>query len=110
MLVLAGMAALFFGSRVILHDMWHNDQDRAAFQVEPWMTARFVGMRMGMPPEMLFDMLEVTGPEARRMTLAEIAQRDGIPMEVLSRLLRDAAMQAEAARETRRPAPQGQRP
>lgn len=104
--VLAACLVVFFAGRVVMHEMWRNDPDRAAFVVEPWMTPRFVGMRMGVPPEMLFEVLDVTGPEARRMTLAEIAEDKGMPMEALQTMLSDAAVQAEAVRDAQSPEPQ----
>lgn len=103
--VLAACLVVFFASRVVMHQVWRNDPARAEFVVKPWMTPRFVGMRMGVPPEMLFEMLDVDGRDARRMTLAQIAEQKGLPMEAVQTMLSDAAATAEAERDARRAAP-----
>lgn len=102
--VLAACVVVFFAGRVVMNEMWRADPARAEFVVEPWMTPRFVGMRMGVPPEMLFDTLDVTGPEARRMTLAEISEASGMSMQTLQTMLTEAARAAQAERAARRPA------
>ncbi len=101
---LAACVVLFFAGRVVMHEMWRGDPARAEFTVKPWMTPRFVGMRMGVPPEMLFETLDVTGPEARRMTLREIADARGMTIDALQTMLTDAALTAQAERDAQHPA------
>ena len=99
--VLAACVVAFFAGRIVLHQIWRHDPARAELVIEPWMTPRFVGMRTGVPPEMLFETLDITGNEARRLTLSEIAETKGMSMVEIGDMLRDAADTARAARDAR---------
>ena len=100
--VLAACVVVFFAGRVVVHELWRHDPARAEFVIEPWMTPRFVGMRTGVPPEVLFETLDITGQEARRMPLSEIAEERGMSMVQIGDMLRDAADTAKAERDARR--------
>ena len=107
--VMAACVVAFFAGRVVMHQVWRHDPARAEFVIEPWMTPRFVGMRTGVPPELLFETLDINGREARRFTLSEIAEDKGMTVQEVGALLEAAANQAKAERDARRDGDRGPR-
>ncbi len=99
--VLAACVVAFFAGRVVLHQFWRHDPARAEFVIEAWMTPRFVGMRTGVPPELMFETLDISGRDARRLTLSEIAETKGMSIVEVGDMLRDAADTTRAERDAR---------
>ena len=82
--------ALFAIRSVVFVAYWsnpaHRDQD-----IEGWMTPRYIARSWHLPEDVLLSALGLDGMPGRRMTLAEIARAQGIPLDELEARIATAA-------------------
>lgn len=93
LLALAVMA--FFAIRTVLFWIYWADPAHRNQAIEPWMTPRYVAHSWHVPPEVVGRALGLV-PGGGRITLGEIAARDGVSLEEIARRV-IAAIEAERA-------------
>ena len=85
----AGFAAalglsILFGARTVLSALYWNDPRHSDQVIEGWMPVGYIGRSWQIPREVLGEALAL-GPEERgRHSLAQIAERRGVPVAVLA--------------------------
>ncbi|MDF1854110.1 hypothetical protein [Pseudooceanicola sp.] len=80
---LASLAALFFVVRTLVFMIYWTDPSHRDQTLEAWMTPRYIAHSWHVPPQDLAAFLRLPMPPPQRATLAEIAARDGVPVEQL---------------------------
>ncbi|OSP56151.1 hypothetical protein [Pseudoruegeria sp. SK021] len=84
------LAAVYFALRIVpvlifFADPRHQDQPIAG-----WMTARYVALSYDLPKDVMLTALGLTGPEGRIVTLSDLAQARGVPVQVIRAEVRAA--------------------
>ncbi|WP_323764990.1 hypothetical protein [Marinovum sp.] len=104
--VLALAVMAFFAIRTVAFWIYWADPTHRNQAIEPWMTPRYVAHSWHVPPEVVAEALDLR-PGSGRITLAEIAARDGVSLEeIAARVV--AAIEAErAAHRLLGPGPRG---
>jgi len=85
--VLAFLATLFFGVRLIVFTFYWADPEHRFQTLEGWMTPRYIAHSYGLPPEMVAGILDIGQPAAHRRTLDEILRESGQSMADFQRRL-----------------------
>ena len=81
-LVLALVAALFFGTRLALFWYFHPPMAEREQPVAAWMTPRYVARSWRVPREVILEALQLQQPpQGGPVSLAEIAEQRGVPVE-----------------------------
>lgn len=80
--VLAVLVTGFFAVRLVFFSIYWADPSHSDQHIEGWMTARYVALSWDLPPEVVAEALHMTSGlgEGRRLTLEQIAARDGISL------------------------------
>ena len=104
--VLALVLAGFFAVRAVGFWIYWADPAHRNPAIEPWMTPRYVAHSWHVPPKVVAEALGLT-PGGGRITMAEIAAREGVSLpEIAARVI--AAIEADrAARGGPTPGPRG---
>ncbi|WP_417524783.1 hypothetical protein [Marinovum sp.] len=104
--LLALAVMIFFAIRSIAFWIYWADPAHRNQEIEPWMTPRYVAHSWHVPPEVVVEALDLV-PGGGRITMAEIAEREGVSLdEIAERLV--AAIEAErAAHRALGPGPKG---
>lgn len=104
--VLALAVMVFFVIRSVAFWIYWADPAHRNQEIEPWMTPRYVAHSWHVPPDVVVEALDLA-PGGRRITMAEIAEREGVSLdEIAERVV--AAIEAErAAHKLLGPGPKG---
>ena len=89
--LLAAILTILFTIRTVVFTIyWANPahQDQA---IEPWMTVRYVAHSWDLPPNVLAQALGLSPDGRQRLSLQEIAKRDGVSLDELTRRIAAAA-------------------
>lgn len=81
--LLALAATVFFAVRTVIFTVYWSDPTHRFQPLEGWMTPRYVAHSWELPPEALAEVIGEPPPSRRRMTLDDIAQERGVPLETL---------------------------
>ena len=74
--------ALFFTGKIVWRTVWWSQHQQE--QVMPWMTVGYVGRSWGVDPREIDALAGLPVPErGHPLTLAEIAEMRGVPVETL---------------------------
>lgn len=76
------LAGLFAARAVMVARMW-TEAPTAAMPIAPWMTPRYIVRAYGIPPRTMQALLGLDPGEGGRMTLEELAQARGEPVDAL---------------------------
>ena len=79
-LVLAAGVTLLFLLRAIFFATIWLESDPLRHAVEPWMTPRYIVRTYGLPPERVDAALGLPTGQSPRKPLADIAERQGVPV------------------------------
>lgn len=82
--VIALALTVFFGVKTTLSALYwrapqHNDQ-----VIEGWMPIGYIGRSWGLPREVIAEALGLDLDQPRRISIAQIAEDRGIPVEILA--------------------------
>lgn len=96
-LLIAFIAALavtlLFSLRTIVFLVYWSDPEHRDQPLEGWMTPRYIAHSHHLPLDAIAGMLAITPEQERRPTLEALANRRGVPLDVLIKEL-DAAISA----------------
>lgn len=97
------LVMLFFAVQFLLHLGQVRDDIPRDQALEEWMRPRYVAMSYRLPPRVLSDILEIGPPPKERerepLTMEDIAERQGVDLETLTRKVREGAAAFHAGRE-----------
>lgn len=93
--LLALAVTVFFAVRAVGFWIYWADPAHRNLGIEPWMTPRYVAHSWHVPPRVVDAALGLT-PGGGRITLAEIAEREGVGLEVIAARV-VAAIEADRA-------------
>lgn len=97
--LVAALFALFMAIRVLMDFLYFNDPNNVDVDLKLWMTPRFVVVTYDLPRPYVFDVLSLDPEQDAALRLGRIAKRDGITMEELTAVIREAADQYRAAQQ-----------
>ena len=98
--IAAGLVALvWFGGHFVSDVLYFSDPAHREQPLAAWMSPRYVAKSWGLPPEVVADVMQLT-PDHRRITLDQVAERQGISLEELQRRVEAAKARLEAERLT----------
>lgn len=100
--VLALAVMLFFALRTAMFWIYWADPAHRNQTIEPWMTPRYIAHSWDVPPPVVGDALGLE-PGGPRITMADVAAREGIGFETLVARVMAAILAHRAAREPERP-------
>jgi hypothetical protein len=87
----AGLLAVFFAVRLILHGIYWNDPAHRDQDIADWMTPAYVGHAWNVPRPVISDAIGLTRDlRGKRLPLEDISDELGIPFEDLKQRLEDA--------------------
>lgn len=100
--VLALAVMLFFAVRTTMFWIYWADPAHRNQAIEPWMTPRYVAHSWDVPPQVVGEALglESGGP---RITMADLAAREGISLDALVERVMAAILAHRAARDAEHP-------
>lgn len=99
--VLALAVMLFFAVRTTLFWIYWNDPAHRNQAIEPWMTPRYIAHSWDVPPKVVGDALGLE-PGGPRITMADLAARDGIGLDEIVAKVMAAILAHRAERELER--------
>ena len=82
-LVVALAVVAFFVARFVAFSLYWADPDHRRQPPQAWMTPRYISLAWDIPPGEVMRALGVADRPDRRPTLAEIARRREVPVEVV---------------------------
>ena len=96
---LAVAVTLFFSARSVLFFIYWSDPSHRNQALEPWMTPRYIAKSYDIPVETIAALLGVVPGPKERPTLARIAARDEMTVEMLITVLTIEIEALKAAQE-----------
>lgn len=102
--VLAMAVMLFFAVRTAMFWLYWHDPAHRNQAIEPWMTPRYIAHSWDVPPPVVGDAMGLD-PGGPRITVTEVAVREGISVEDLVARVMAAIIAHRAARAAERPEP-----
>ncbi|MCB1333578.1 MAG: hypothetical protein KDK26_07975 [Roseivivax sp.] len=83
--VLALALVVFFAVRLVRDTPFWHLPDKPPDRIEPWMTPRFISHAWDVPPDVVAQALQLEHDgTGRRVTMGELAESRGIPLEDLA--------------------------
>lgn len=108
--LLAFALVLFFGIKTGLNFLYFNDPAHRDEALKPWMTPRYIGMSYQLPPHIINQAMQLNPKDNRRLTVGEVATKQGVTLDELERRIRIAADNERQDRERRRKPDNGDTP
>jgi len=90
-LMLALVAALWFGGLLVAEFVYFNDPRHQDSDLKAWMTPKYVVMSYDLPRQVVADALGLEGPDQRGMRMREIADQMGLTLSELTERVRASA-------------------
>lgn len=98
--VLAAAVTTFFLVRLVLHGIYWSDPAHRNMAPEPWMTVGFVARSWGLEPREIDARADFPSPgpgQGHPLTLQDIANQRGVPVEQIIAQLEAALLTMKAA-------------
>ena len=98
----AALIMVFFAVKFLLHVGRFHDPVQQNQPLEAWMRPRYVAMSYDLPPQVLAEVLGIGPPPKEKdrepLTMADIAEAQGVDLETLTERVRDGAAAFHEAR------------
>ncbi len=85
------LVAVWFAFGFVMRMVYFNDPRHQDEALKAWMTPRYVVMSYDLPRPLVAEVLDLPEGGPGRLTLGDISERTGLPLEVLTQKVRDAA-------------------